>query len=128
MDTHAAIWYLHADHRLSDRAKRCIEASAHEGLSGLVSPIALVEIISRCEKGRLPWGAMTHLETALRLGNTVWRVADLTLEVTLTVSRVLRDEVPDMPERVMAATAIYFGVPVISRDSQSRTSAIPTIW
>jgi PIN domain nuclease of toxin-antitoxin system len=128
IDTHAAIWYLNADRRLSDRAKRFIDASARDGLSVLVSPISLVEVIYLCEKGRLPWGALTRLETALRLSNTVLRVADLTLEVALTVSRVLRDEVPDMPDRVIAATAIYFGVPVISRDSQIRTSAIPTIW
>jgi len=67
IDTHAAIWYLHADHRLADRAKRFIEASAQDGLSVLVSPIALVEVIYLCEKGRLPWGALTRLETALRL-------------------------------------------------------------
>ena len=128
IDTHAAIWYLNADRRLSDRAKRFIDASARDGLSVLVSPIALVEVIYLCEKGRLPWGALTRLETALRVGNTVLCVADLTLEVALAVGRVLRDEVPDMPDRIIAATAMYFGVPVISRDGQIRTSSVPTIW
>ena len=93
-----------------------------------MSPISLVEVIYLCEKGRLPWEALTRLETVLRLGNTVLRVADLSLEVALTVGRVLRDEVPDMPDRIIAATAMYFEVPVISRDRQIRTSAIPTIW
>jgi PIN domain nuclease of toxin-antitoxin system len=128
VDTHAAVWYLNADRRLSDRAKRFIDTSAQDGLSVLVSTISLVEVIYLCEKGRLPRAALTRLETALRSGNTVLRAADLTLEVALTVSRVLRDEVPDMPDRIIAATAIYFGVPAISRDGQIRTSAVPTIW
>jgi hypothetical protein len=33
-----------------------------------------------------------------------------------------------MPDRIVAATAIYLGVPVISRDGQIRASAIKTVW
>lgn len=128
IDTHAAVWYLNADRRLSDRAKGFIDASSRDGLSVLVSPISLVEVIYLCEKGRLPWEALSRLDTALGLDDAVLHVTDLTLEVAYAVGRVLRDEVPDMPDRIIAATAVYFGVPVISRDGKIRTSAIATIW
>ncbi len=128
IDTHAAVWYLNADRRLSESAKGFIDASAHTGLSVLVSPMSLVEVIYLCERGRLPWDALSRLDTALRLENAVLRVADLTLDVALAVGRVLRDEVPDMPDRIIAATALYFGVPVISQDGRIRASAVPTIW
>lgn len=128
IDTHAAVWYLNADGRLSERARGFIDASAHAGLSVLVSPISLVEVIYLYEKGRLPWEALSRLGTGLRQENAVLRMADLTLDVALAVGRVLRDEVPDMPDRIIAATALYFGVPVISRDSQIRASTVPTIW
>lgn len=128
VDTHTAVWYLNADRRLSERARAFIDASARESLSVLVSPISLVEIIYLCEKGRLPWEALDRLDTALRQENAVLRVANLTLEVALAVGRVLRDEVPDMPDRIIAATAQYSGVPVISRDGQIRASTVPTIW
>jgi len=37
-------------------------------------------------------------------------------------------DVPDMPDRIVAATAVYFGVSVISRDGKIRTSNVQTIW
>ena len=85
-------------------------------------------MIYLCEKGRLSREALNRLETALLSGNTVLQVVDLTVDIVRLLSRVPRDEVPDMPDRIIAATALYFGVPVISRDNQIRSSAIPTIW
>lgn len=41
---------------------------------------------------------------------------------------VPRADVPDMPDRIVAATAVYFGVPVISRDARIRASNVQTIW
>jgi PIN domain nuclease of toxin-antitoxin system len=128
IDTHGVVWYLSADHRLSERARRFLEASAESGLSVLVSPITLVEVIYLCEKGRVPRDALERLETALERGSSVLQVADLTLAVARSMGSVLRSEVPDMPDRVIAATALYFGVPVISRDGRIRTSSVPTIW
>ena len=128
MDTHAAVWYLNADPRLSDRARHFMAASARDGLRILVSSISFVEMIYLCEKGRLSREVLDRLETALQSGNTVLQVVDLTVDIVRLLSRVPRDEVPDMPDRIIAATALYFGVPVISRDSQIRNSAIPTIW
>jgi hypothetical protein len=42
--------------------------------------------------------------------------------------RVPREAVPDMPDRIVAATAVYFGVPVISRDGRIRASSVQTLW
>jgi PIN domain nuclease of toxin-antitoxin system len=41
---------------------------------------------------------------------------------------VPRVEIPDMPDRIVAATALYFGVPAISRDGRIRASNIQTVW
>jgi len=41
---------------------------------------------------------------------------------------VSRAEIPDMPDRIVAATALFLGVPVISRDGRIRSSALRTIW
>ena len=128
MDTHAAVWYLNADPRLSDRARHFIAASARDGLRILVSSISFVEIIYLYEKGRLSRDALDRLEAALRSGNTVLQVVDLTMDIVRFLSRVPREEVPDMPDRIIAATALYFEVPVISRDNQIQSSAVPTIW
>ena len=33
-----------------------------------------------------------------------------------------------LPDRIVAATAVYFGVPVISGDDRIRASNVPTVW
>lgn len=40
--------------------------------------------------------------------------------------QVSRADVPDMPDRIVAATGVYFGVPVISRDRRIRASNVVT--
>ena len=127
-DTHAAIWYLNADPRLSSRAKAFIDEAETQGKPVLISTITLVEVVYLQEKGKIPPGTLTRLEEALRAQDAVLRIADLTLAIALTVGRVLRDEVPDMPDRIIAATALHFGVPVISRDGKIKTSSVRAIW
>jgi predicted nucleic acid-binding protein len=41
---------------------------------------------------------------------------------------VSRAAVPDMPDRIVAATAVYFGVPVLSRDGRICASNVQTVW
>ncbi|WP_336389855.1 PIN domain-containing protein [Scytonema hofmannii] len=42
--------------------------------------------------------------------------------------QVERAQVPDLPDRIIAATALYLGVPIISRDNKIQLSSINTIW
>ena len=52
-DTHAIIWYLFADPRLSDKARTTIEEAAVEGDQIALSSITLAEIVYLSEKGRI---------------------------------------------------------------------------
>jgi PIN domain nuclease of toxin-antitoxin system len=128
IDTHTTIWYLNADARLSGRAKRFIDEAGRRGMPVLISAISLVEVVYLCEKGRITLDSLARLEEALRLQDSALRVADLTMAIALAVGRVIRDEVPDMPDRIIPGTALFFGVPVISRDRKIKTSAVETIW
>ena len=87
-----------------------------------------MEVVYLQEKGRIPHGTLTRVADALHDPTSVLQIADLSMAVALALGRVLRDEVPDMPDRIIAATAVHFGVPVISRDSKIRTSSVSTIW
>ena len=42
--------------------------------------------------------------------------------------QVGRDQVPDMPDRIIAATALTLGAPLISRDRKIQVSSVTTIW
>ena len=128
VDTHTTIWYLNADARLSVRAKRFIDEAGRRGMPVLISGISLVEVVYLCEKGRMTLDSLARLEEALRLQDSAFRVADLTMAIALAVGRVIWDEVPDMSDRIIMGTALFFGVPVISRDRKIKTFAVETIW
>ncbi|MEG3903707.1 hypothetical protein QUB19_16115 [Microcoleus sp. B4-C5] len=48
--------------------------------------------------------------------------------IALTLRQVDRSQIPDLPDRIIAATALYVNVPVISRDRRIQLSSIDTIW
>jgi predicted nucleic acid-binding protein len=41
---------------------------------------------------------------------------------------ISRADVPEMPDRIVAATALYLGVPIITRDGRIRASNLQTVW
>jgi PIN domain nuclease of toxin-antitoxin system len=127
-DTHAGLWYLFGDPRLSPTAKLAIETAAHSRQKISISAITLAEIVYLVEKGRIRASAYDDLRDALRNPNHVLQEAPLTSEITDAMRQVPRADIPDMPDRIVAATAVYFGVPVISRDGRIRASNIQTIW
>jgi len=58
----------------------------------------------------------------------VCSLAPLDRAVADAVRFVKRSEVPDLPDRVIAATALALGVPLVSRDGKIRASQVTTIW
>ena len=55
-------------------------------------------------------------------------LANLTSEVVDALATIPRDSVPDMPDRIIAATAIHLGLPLISKDSRMPLSGVSIIW
>jgi len=52
----------------------------------------------------------------------------VTAEIIDSMMEVPRVDIPEMPDRIVAATAVYFGVPATSRDRRIRTSSVQTVW
>jgi predicted nucleic acid-binding protein len=55
-------------------------------------------------------------------------VCDTHSTVADALARIPRDQVPDLPDRVIAAAALALGLPLVTRDAKIRSSAIQTIW
>jgi PIN domain nuclease of toxin-antitoxin system len=68
------------------------------------------------------------LRQALKDPRFVLKEASFTGEVVETIRQVPRADIPDMPDRIVAATALYLGVPVISRDGRIRSSNVQAVW
>ena len=127
-DTHTALWYLYDDERLANAAGDFIDRAAAAGSQIAVSSITLAEIVYLIEKNRLPANAYSDLKAALNDPGHVFKEAPFTVEIVDALRLVPRADVPDMPDRIVAATAVHFGVPVISRDAKIRASSVRTIW
>lgn len=127
-DTHTAIWYLFDDARLSATSAAFIDAAAECGDGIAISAISLSEIVYLANRGRVPANVYTAVKAAVGDPEHVFKVAAVTAEIVDAMQNVPRDEVPDMPDRLVAATALYFGVPVISRDGNIRTSNVKSLW
>lgn len=127
-DTHTALWYLYGDSRLSKRAKTFIDDAAAAVKKIAVSAISLAEIVYLVEKRRVPASAYHDLRSALSDTDHVFVEEPLIADVVEAMRVVSRDAVPDMPDRIVAATAIHLGVPVISRDGMISASSVETVW
>ncbi len=127
-DTHATIWYLLNAPELSALARQVMEQAAQDGEPIYVPSITLVEIVYLVEKARIPPDMLTRLVAALEDDGNVLTLAPLDLDVVRTLPKVPRDLVPDMPDRIIAATALSRNLPIITRDHKIQLSGLQTLW
>jgi PIN domain nuclease of toxin-antitoxin system len=127
-DTHTVRWYLYDDPRLSAAASAAMDAADAAGDQIAMSSIALIEMVYLIEKGRIDAGAFERVLAALDRRAATLVEVPLDRAIAQVMRRVDRAEVPDLPDRVIAATALYLRVPLVSRDRKIRMSAQTTIW
>lgn len=127
-DTHSLIWYLLDDPRLSAPASAAFDAATESGGLIYVPSICLVEATYLVEKKRIPREALAAFDRVLGDPNSPLRLFELNHAVAQAVREVSRDEVPDLPDRVITATAVALQFPLITRDSKIRASGVETIW
>jgi len=127
-DTHTVIWYLYNDVRLSPTARTWIENAAATGEQIAISSITLAEIIYLIEKGRIDSAVLIRLMTELDADDAVLVDVPFDRRVAQAMGRVARGEVPDLPDRIICATALYLGLPIISRDRKIQASGLKTVW
>jgi PIN domain nuclease of toxin-antitoxin system len=126
-DTHTLIWYVFDDPRLSATASSMIDDAMAAGDEIGISSITLVEIVYLAEKRKIDPDTLRRVLDLLDLGAHLTEVP-VDRSLLPAVQSIPRSEVPDMPDRIIAATALFLGVPLISRDGKIRASAVKTIW
>lgn len=128
VDTHALVWYLLNDKRLSRAAVLALDEATQGGDPILIPSISLVELVYLTEKARIPASMQASLRLALNDPNGPFQLAPLNQEVAYAVQAIGRDVVSDLPDRMIAATALALQAPLVSRDAKIRSSQIQTIW
>jgi len=94
----------------------------------LISTISVAEVVYLVEKVKLPEIALHRLVTALSAPRRGIVPVAFDLEVAVTLRRISRDDVSDMPDRIIAATALHLNLALVSRDRKIQASGIETIW
>ena len=129
LDTHAALWYLRDSRKVPDSVLARIAHTGTEGDPLFVCTVSVLETLYLVEKGRVPGEALDGLVEFLSDRDSDLVSVPLTMAVLLAARQIPREEVPaDMPDRIIAATALLLGMPLIIKDRMIQASGVETIW
>ena len=127
-DTHAVIWYLFSDPRLGKAASAFIDDAIVNGNHVGVSAITIVEMVYLVEKARIPQSAVYDLEAATSDPNAVLQYVPLDENIATKMMEIPRQNVPDLPDRIIAASARFHSVPLLTCDERIKGLSLQTIW
>jgi PIN domain nuclease of toxin-antitoxin system len=113
LDTHALIWYLTANQRLSVAAKSVFDEIDTGRAVGIVSVMVLAEILLLEEKKRTAV-SFVDLVAALQQ-NDNFEIAAVTLGDVVAAKRLT--QVPELFDRIIAALAVSRNATLVSRDA-----------
>jgi PIN domain nuclease of toxin-antitoxin system len=128
LDTHTVLWYLENSKESSVVARTTIEDAVRDARDVHVSAISLIETVYLVERRRLPLNALERLRSALTDANSGLFIAPVDAGVADALPNIPRDVVPDMPDRIIAATALHLGLPLVTRGGRLRAAGIQTSW
>ncbi len=128
-DTHALLWHLLQSNRLSPNAASIFK-NTDEGNGQIYIPtIVLVEIVYLSEKVKIPLNTINRVIDLLDAPAVNYQIAQLALPTVHALCRVPRQMIPDMPDRVITATAMELDLPLITKDTKIKKAGIvDVVW
>jgi len=128
IDTHVMVWHFLSSPRLSSKAIDAIDSAINSGDTIYIASISVIEVIYLIEKGKLPQNALDRMIKELNDPNSIFEIYSLDFNVAQAMRNIKRDIVPDMPDRIISATAFHLNLPLVTCDPKIQLSGIRTIW
>jgi PIN domain nuclease of toxin-antitoxin system len=128
-DTHVVIWYLRSPEKLSTNAVTALDNALNNSESIFISAISIVEINYLVEKNRISASSLEQLLQLIDDPLVSLFVVPLDTPVAKAFTQIPRNVVPEMGDRIIAATSLYLGLSLVTKDHKIRNlSNIKTIW
>lgn len=128
-DTHPFVWYLEDNKRLSRAAARVFSDAEMGKAIVHVPSIVFVELLFLVQRQRIPTVIIEQaFDLAEQEGSEI-RVAPLDLGVARMVASFGPASVPELPDRIIAATARALNLPLVTADHEiSESKLVQVIW
>ena len=124
LDTHALLWWLEGDRRMSKRARTLVGRDSNEVF---VSAASAWEISTKSRLGKLPGAA----DVAADIPGAVANQGFLPLAITLQHAQragQLTTQHRDPFDRMLAAQALIEGLPIVSNDEALDLFELTRLW
>ncbi|MFN8439282.1 MAG: type II toxin-antitoxin system VapC family toxin [Caldilineaceae bacterium] len=128
VDTQSIVWSLFSPNKLSANAQQAIDLANQNQEPIYISTLSLVEVTFLVEKGRLPQIVLDTLFHELTESQNELIALPVDVAIARTISKIPRTAIPELPDRVIAATALSLGLPLVTSDLKIRASGVLTIW
>ena len=128
LDTHAWIWWVTKDRRLSVKARSLIETSAPK--QGVwISAMSIWEIAKKVEKNQLTLDRSLRLWLAAALNRQGLYVAELTQDILIDSCELPRPFHGDPADQIIVATVRHHRGRLVTKDAALRHYAhLTTVW
>ncbi|MBM4458491.1 MAG: type II toxin-antitoxin system VapC family toxin [Chloroflexi bacterium] len=123
-DTQCLLWYLTNDRRLPRVAQAAFQQAKEGSAQVLVPSIVLVEAVFLAERQRVPQTTLTELMALSEATTASMRVVPLDLAVARAVSDFGPSAVPELADRIVAATARALKLPLLTSDPAIEESGL----
>jgi PIN domain nuclease of toxin-antitoxin system len=125
-DTHSMVWYMTGDPKLSIEARKTFEKADLGQDSIFISCISFFELLYLTEKRKIVIEFDKFISTVSMSRN--YRIEPLCLPIILKSRMIPREDISDPWDRLIAATSIHLGFPLITRDKSLQKIGLKIIW
>ncbi len=124
LDTHAFLWFVTGNPRLSTAARQAIEAQSNQTVLSIAS---IWEMAIKTGAGKLRFYEPFDLLLLRELADSGFAILTISVDHALRVAQLPMHH-RDPFDRMVIAQAMTEGIPIISADSVFDAYPVPRIW